>query len=154
MEGAGAFMPLNARLNLAALRPGFSAVSSPFPSFRFRQPSPPQLLLWDARHVWFQVENGSSVQHIHAANLERSLVAAQQFHNRQPNRIGPARRPCRENSVRPDVRRRLAQQLKPLRAVKCPNHKKMRETFDVRKPEREFGQDVEHTRSEERRAGK
>ncbi len=71
-------------------------------------------------------------------------LSTEQFHDGQANRIGPARRSGGKDAVRTIVERRRTQQLEPLRAIKFPENKEMREAFDVGKAGLEVGQNCEH----------
>ncbi len=66
--------------------------------------------------------------------MQLATVAPQQFNNSQPNRIRTPRRSRRKHSMSPIIRRRRAKQLESIRAIKFPQHDKVREALDVSKP--------------------
>src|SRR5260370_2806177 len=49
--------------------------------FRFRQPAAPQLLRWNAGEIRFDIENGRSIEHVEASDVQNRTLAAKQLHN-------------------------------------------------------------------------
>src|SRR5512146_2772248 len=78
--------------------------------FRFCQPSSFQLLHRNARKIGLDVEDGGTVQHVDAADLEGSALAAEQFHCGQADRIGTIRRARGEDAVLTAIAGWLAEQ--------------------------------------------
>ena len=110
----------------------------------FRQPAASQLLCGNAGHVRLDVQNRRSVQHIDAAHMECAPFAAKQFHDGEADGIGAARRTGSKDTVRPVVRRPLAEEVETLGAVKRPQNEQVREALNVREALLKLGQYVQH----------
>ena len=49
--------------------------------FRFRQPAASQLLRWDAGEIGFDIENGRSIEHVEAPDVQNGTLAAKQLND-------------------------------------------------------------------------
>jgi hypothetical protein len=58
--------------------------------FGLGEPAATELLRGDTRHVRLDVEDRSSIEHVDAADVQQTTVAAEQFDNRERNGIGAA----------------------------------------------------------------
>src|ERR1022692_5206026 len=72
----------------------------------FGQPPAAQAFGWDTGQVGFDIENGCSIQHIDATNMQLAAFAVTQFHDGQANRVRTARRSGGKHAMRPIVGRR------------------------------------------------
>ena len=76
------------------------------------EPAAAKFLGRNAGHVRLDIENWSAIEHIDAMHVQLPGVAAQQFNNSERNGIWASRRTGREDTVRPLVKGRAADQFK------------------------------------------
>lgn len=89
----------------------------------FCQPTASKVLVGNTRQVRFDIEDGSSIEHIDSAHVKGWAFASEQLHNCQPDRIGAPRRSRRENAVRTRIAWRLPDQFISISAIKHPKNK-------------------------------
>lgn len=70
--------------------------------------------------------------------------AAEEFNDRQTDRVWPSRGSRGEDTMRTIIRRRRAEEFKCPGAVELPKDHEMRKAFDVGEAGLELGQDLKH----------
>ena len=104
---------------LAAVRP-LAVFAAAGLGFGFRDPSALELLGGHARQVRLDVEDGTPVEHVDAANGEAVVVPLDEAHHGERNRIGAPRGAGGEDTVRTVGGRRFADELVVGRAIGRP----------------------------------
>lgn len=107
------------------------------------QPATAQRFGRNAGQVGLDVEDGSPVEHIHAADVHESAITSEELDNSQADGIRAPRRSRGENTVRTIIHRRRAEQFESFGAIKDPKDEQVREAFEVGEAEFKFGQDFE-----------
>ena len=86
------------------------------------QPAALDLILWHARKIRLDVEDGRAVEHVDAVHSQLRAVAAEQPHDSQADGIGTLGRARGEHAVRPIVQWRVRDEARTLSAMKDPDH--------------------------------
>jgi hypothetical protein len=119
--------------------------ASLFACFSFCQPSSAQRLHRDAGQVRLDIENGRSIEHVDASNVQVSVLAAKQLDDGKTNGVRPTGRSSGKHAVRSIVERRCADQIEVTGSIELPDDEQMGETLDVGEPGLELRQNLEHT---------
>src|SRR5271165_3957567 len=101
----------------------------------FCQPSSTQYLGGNARQVWLDIEDGRSIEHVDASNMQESVFAAKQSNDCETDRVRTTGRASGKDSVRSIFERWFADQVEIPGPVKLPNDEQMRETLNVGEPD-------------------
>ena len=88
--------------------------------FGFRQPAAPNCVGGDAGEVRLEIKNRSAVEHVEAANVKGSALAAKKLDDGESDGVGAARRAGGEDSVRAIIDGGRAQKFESVRAVEDP----------------------------------
>src|SRR6185437_14128928 len=114
-----------------------------FTRFRFRQPAAAQALHRDAGEIGLDIQDGGSVEHVQATDVQEGTLTAQELDHSEADGIWASRRAGGEYSMWPVVNGWGAEQFETLRAVKFPNNEKMGKSFDVGESRFQFGKDFQ-----------
>jgi hypothetical protein len=76
--------------------------------------------------------------------MQLATLAPKQFNDSQTNRVRTSWRPRSKHSMRPVVRRRRTEQIKPQRSIELPENDQMREALNISKPHLKLRQDPKH----------
>jgi len=118
-------------------RGGFST------GFGFGEPASAETFLGNAGKVGFDVEDGSAIEHVHAAHVQARAVAAEKFYRGQADGIGAAGGAGGEDAVGTVVAGWAGDEVVALGAVEDPEDDQVGKTFDVGEAWGEFRQDFE-----------
>src|SRR5688500_10121951 len=92
------------------------------PGFRFRQPPATKPIGGYVRQVRLDIEDGRAVQHVDTGDAKAAPIAAEQFDDRQSDRVRALRRTGREHAVRPIVRGWPRGELDAVDAIEHPEN--------------------------------
>src|SRR5690349_13605507 len=90
------------------------------------------------------MEDGRAVEHVDASNVQHSAVSAEEFNDREADRVGTSRGARGEDSMRPVIGRRRADQLDSIGAVEHPDDEEVREAFNVSETALKFRLNLKH----------
>ena len=91
----------------------------------------------------FDIEDRRTVEHIHAADMEHTALATEQFDDRQANGIWTFSRSRGEDTMGPVVARRHREQLEAGRPVEYPQDIEVRKALDVGETGLVMGRDLQ-----------